>query len=787
VVDSADAAVGPSRVTGPAEQDRLVRFCAVLAAVAAGWFAVYAVHPIGPAVLLWLPAPICAPVVARVYWLAAASPGTPTAVRDFWRRLAPVALTVGAAHVAQAADASFHPGRPPDPGSLTTLSIYAVATALMIYALLRVPGTRREHDAGLRITLDASTVVLATAVLIWHFGTRRMLDASPEIALLANVLSVLTLFGVFALARVMLSDFRVVDARGLRLIGAAMFVGAFAPLAQPLVSAIGADLYVQQVSIPLIFLLSARAGALQSRVVPGARRTSGRGTRPFSLMPYTAVAIVDGLLLWVTFTDGDDLPVVAAAAVTLTALVVLRQISALRDNGRLLAQLDHGATHDALTGLANRVLFRRRLEQALRSGDNAPVAVILVDLDDFKQVNDTLGHEVGDLLLVEVAARLARCVGAGDTVARLGGDEFVMALHDADPPSADVVAERIVDALRRPVHAGGHALGIRASAGIADGRAGDDASLLLRRADIAMYAAKSAGRGTPYLHYPEGMVAGCDPAALMAELRAAIAADQLFLLYQPIVDLADGRIVAAEALVRWAHPLRGVLTPDVFLPAAERSGLTLALARWVLGTAFRHQVDWPAPPGRAVPPTLHVNVSARDLREPQLARDVAGLLAAHGADARRVTIEVTESTALDGAQALATLHDLRELGLRVSLDDFGTGHSTLSLLHDCPVDEIKLDRSFTQAAHTPGGDRVSMAAAVVHLARVLGKHVVAEGVETREQAEQLVALGYTAAQGYWFAEPVAAEAFAGLLTAGVQDKDLCETVKSQSVADSGIR
>jgi EAL domain-containing protein (putative c-di-GMP-specific phosphodiesterase class I) len=166
---------------------------------------------------------------------------------------------------------------------------------------------------------------------------------------------------------------------------------------------------------------------------------------------------------------------------------------------------------------------------------------------------------------------------------------------------------------------------------------------------------------------------------------------------------------------------------------------------------------------------------------------VAGLLAAHGADARRVTIEVTESTALDGAQALATLHDLRELGLRVSLDDFGTGHSTLSLLHDCPVDEIKLDRSFTQAAHTPSGDRVSMAAAVVHLARVLGKHVVAEGVETREQAEQLVALGYTAAQGYWFAEPVAAEAFAGLLTAGVQDKDLCETVKSQSVADSGIR
>jgi diguanylate cyclase (GGDEF)-like protein len=783
VVDAADAAIGSPRAAGPATQERLVRFCAVLAAVAAVWFAVNAVHPIGPAALLWLPAPICAPVVARVYRLAAASPGLPPAVRDFWRRLAPVALCVGAGHVAQAVDALTHPGRPPDPGDLTTLTIYGVATVLMIHALLRVPGTRREHDAGLRITLDASTVVLATAVLIWHFGTRRILDVSPEIALLANVLSVLTLFGVFALARVMLSDIRVIDGKGLRLIGAGMFIGAFAPLAQPLAAELGTDLYVQQVSIPLIFLLSARAGALQSRVPPGTRGTFGRGSRPFSLMPYTAVAVVDGLLLWVVFTGGGDLPVVAGAAVTLTALVVVRQVSALRDNGRLLAQLDHGATHDALTGLANRVLFRRRLDQALRAGDDAPVAVVLVDLDDFKQVNDTLGHEVGDLLLVEVATRLAGCVGDGDTVARLGGDEFVMVLRDADPAAADVVAERIVEALRRPVHAGGHALGIRASAGIADGRAGDDASLLLRRADMAMYAAKSGG-GTAYLHYPEGMAAGNDHAGLMGELCVAIARDQLFLVYQPIVDLADGRLVAAEALVRWAHPVRGVLTPDVFLPAAERSGHTLALARWVLGTAFRHQVDWPAAAGGSVPPMLHVNLSARDLREPKLAGEVADLLAAHGADARRITIEVTESTALDGAQALATLHDLRELGLRVSLDDFGTGHSTLSLLHDCPVDEIKLDRSFTQAGPAPGGDRVPMAAAVVHLARVLGMHVVAEGVETREQAERLLALGYTAAQGYWFAEPVPPEAFAGLLAAGLQDKGLCRPVTPHSVASS---
>jgi EAL domain-containing protein (putative c-di-GMP-specific phosphodiesterase class I) len=194
-----------------------------------------------------------------------------------------------------------------------------------------------------------------------------------------------------------------------------------------------------------------------------------------------------------------------------------------------------------------------------------------------------------------------------------------------------------------------------------------------------------------------------------------------------------------------------------------------------------------AAPGGSVPPMLHVNLSARDLRDPQLAGEVADLLAEHGADAGRITIEVTESAALDGAQALATLHDLRKLGLRVSLDDFGTGLSTLSLLHDCPVDEIKLDRSFTQAIQAPGADRVPMAAAVVHLARVLGMHVVAEGVETREQAERLLALGYAAAQGNWFAEPASPEAFAGLLAGGLPDRGLRRTVKSHSVASSGTR
>ena len=741
---------------------RLIRVCAVLAAVAVGWFAVWAVHPIGPPVLLWITTPLYGPIACWIFWLAAGTPGMPVAARRFWRLFAVAALFVGAGQTAQAHDILTNPRTGGAYTGPVMLAFDGVALLIIIYALLRLP-TRRETDARLRILLDASTVMLATAVFIWHFGTRQMLAVvSPGAAAMSLGLTVVTLLGVFALARAMLTEHKVIDAEGVRLLTTAMFVGALGPVAQPLVTALEPRLWVSQASIPLVFLLAGRAGAVQRhRGGPSPRRARPRRTRPFSLMPYTAVAAVDGLLLWVVFVDRADLAVVASAAVTLTAVVVVRQVSALRDNGRLLAQLDHGATHDALTGLPNRVLYQRRLYEALTARSDAAVAVLLIDLDDFKEVNDTLGHEIGDLLLVEVAGRLSACLRPQDTVARFGGDEFVMVLGnaDGDPTTADDVAERLVAALRRPVVVGGHELAICPSIGIADGRAGDDPSLLLRRADIAMYAAKSVG-GTTYLHHHAGMTAsGSDHVELVAELREAIETGQLFLLYQPIVSLEDGRLIAAEALVRWNHPERGVLGPDAFLPAAERSGLTLPLARWVLGTAFRQLAAWPSG-AAAAPPMLHVNLSPRDLQEPGLAAEVAGLLRLHGVDPRRVTVEVTESAAVDGGLAVTTLHELRDLGLRISLDDFGTGYSTLSLLHECPVDEIKLDRSFTQAGV---GGEVPMAAAVMHLAQVLGMHVIAEGVETPDQAEHLLTLGYVAAQGYLFARPVAPEAFAELL------------------------
>jgi EAL domain-containing protein (putative c-di-GMP-specific phosphodiesterase class I) len=257
--------------------------------------------------------------------------------------------------------------------------------------------------------------------------------------------------------------------------------------------------------------------------------------------------------------------------------------------------------------------------------------------------------------------------------------------------------------------------------------------------------------------------AGTDHAHLGAELREAIHSEQLFLMYQPIVSLDDGHLMGAEALVRWAHPVHGTLAPDMFIPVAERTGLIVPLGRWVMRTAFRQLALWIVEHGDEAPGVLNVNVSARDLREPGFAADVGILLDEHGIAADRVTLEITETMALEPGQSVDTLHELRALGVRVSLDDFGTGHSTLTLLHDCPIDEIKLDKSFTQA-EVDG--RVPMAAAVIHLAQALGLHTVAEGVETPEQAEQLLSLGYIAAQGYHFARPMAPEKFSELLSAG---------------------
>jgi diguanylate cyclase (GGDEF)-like protein/PAS domain S-box-containing protein len=410
-------------------------------------------------------------------------------------------------------------------------------------------------------------------------------------------------------------------------------------------------------------------------------------------------------------------------------------------------RLSYQASHDALTGLANRALFSERIGAGL--GGPRPVNIVLIDLDDFKTVNDTLGHPVGDALLVTVAQRMRDSVGPGDTVARLGGDEFAILLEGLDGDAVDRVLARIAERLREPVHVDGHVLSVRASFGVAEGGAGDDATDLLRQADIAMYEAKERGEGG-YQRYESGMQArGAERNRLTAALRDALDRDEFVLHYQPVVAMPGGRLIGVEALVRWQHPDRGLLGPGEFIADAEQTGMIVPLGRWVLREACRQAARWQAECGSESPETVSVNVSARQLLEPGFAAEVADALRAGGLPARRLTIEITESTAVGGGATRATLRALRAMGVRLSLDDFGTGASTLSLLATCPVDEIKLDRSF---APIPGPDAI--ANAVVQLAKAFGVEVIAEGVETAAQAQRLQSLGYVRAQGFLFARPM---------------------------------
>ena len=475
---------------------QLTRICLGLCAVATTWFLVNLVHPIGPPVLLWATLPFLGPLVATVFWRTSRNPALPAPNRRFWRHLTAAAVLIGAAQTAQAVDVLTDPGARTSYTGAVMLALDGVALVVLSYALIRLPMGDSRPGAATRTALDAGSVALGAAVFIWHFGTSQALRAglTPEIVL-SLALVVLAILAVFALAKAVLADYAVIDARGLRLLAAGVLVGSLAPMLQPVVAAVDGRLFVAQVQMPMVFCLAALAAESQGRGLTAAPRAPRR--RPYSLLPYSAVAGVDGLLLWDAWHGSPDIVSVAFSAVLLTAVVALRQMSALRDNSRLVERLDHAATHDPLTGLANRALFHRRLAEALGHG---PVQVAVLDLDGFKEVNDSLGHEEGDVLLTTLADALRAGVRPGDTAARLGGDEFVLVMPGADRAEATRMAERITEALREPVTAHGREVHIRASIGIAGGRPGDAPDELVRRADAAMYAAKKVA-GTAYQHH----------------------------------------------------------------------------------------------------------------------------------------------------------------------------------------------------------------------------------------------------------------------------------------------
>ena len=422
------------------------------------------------------------------------------------------------------------------------------------------------------------------------------------------------------------------------------------------------------------------------------------------------------------------------------------------------------ALHDELTGLPNRGLLQDRLELALaktaRSGRY--VGVLFVDLDRFKVVNDALGHEAGDDVLIAVAGRLSHTLRRGDTVARLGGDEFVVLCENLlSPEQAEAIADRLLSALAKPFRSEAGPLMISASVGVAIGTEGKhDAVGLLRDADAAMYRAKDTGRGR-YVVFTQALRdLASERLELETDLRQAEARGELRMVFQPIVDLKTERPRSVEALMRWDHRTRGPISPDVFIRVAEDAGIIGAIGDFALREACFEAVRW-RDAGHPVP--VAVNISARQLAEPDLPRMVRATLEGTGLEPKLLKLEVTEGAVVSNAGAVTrVLRELRTLGVALSIDDFGTGYSSLSYLGQLPVDELKIDRSFVAGIATSDTDR-AVVAAIVEMARAHGLAVVAEGVEERAQADALRSIGCQFAQGYLFARPQSATSLGALL------------------------
>lgn len=441
-------------------------------------------------------------------------------------------------------------------------------------------------------------------------------------------------------------------------------------------------------------------------------------------------------------------------------------IQDISERKRMESQLVKQAFHDELTGLANRVLFRDRLHHALERSrrDHQHVAVILLDLDGFKRVNDSLGHAIGDELLQVVARRISRTVRVGETVARLGGDEFAVVIEsveDGDAP--EVLANRLLTELGRPMRVGGREVSVGLSLGIATATDDGDAETVLRNADTAMYAAKASGKACARVFNPAMHQQAVEWLELQSDLRLALARREFFLEYHPIIRLDSGRVRGFEALVRWRHPRRGVISPLAFIPIAEETGMIVELGRWVLREACNTAVRWRRADGD--PLTVSVNLAAKQLDSDELADDVRTALSESGLDPRRLVLEITESDVMrEPDSARQKLESLKALGLRLAIDDFGTGYSSLSYLQHFPVDELKIDRSFIRRIDSGERD-AALVRTIVSLARSLEVEVVAEGVEEPEQEQFLRSIDCDSSQGFLYSTPMPANRIEEFLAA----------------------
>jgi diguanylate cyclase (GGDEF)-like protein len=450
----------------------------------------------------------------------------------------------------------------------------------------------------------------------------------------------------------------------------------------------------------------------------------------------------------------------------------------------------HSAEHDFLTGLPNRMLLNDRIGQAIVQAPRhkKQVAVLFLDLDGFKHINDSLGHPIGDGLLQSVAKRLEHCVRVSDTVSRQGGDEFVVLLSEAEQwEDAAAIAKRILDSVAQPHSIDRHDLHVTTSIGVSvypdDGL---DAETLIKNADTAMYQAKANGRHSYRFFKPEMNVRAVERQSIEEDLRRALERQEFALHYQPKIDLTTGAITGAEALLRWTHPSRGVVSPVQFVPVAEDCGLILPIGRWVLREACTQARAWVDAGLPAT--TMAVNVSAIEFQAEDFLEGVFAILDETGLDPRSLELEMTESVLMKRVESTAfILQTLREAGVQVAIDDFGTGYSSLSYLRKFPVDALKIDQSFVRQISTAGDD-ATIVTAVIDMARSLRLRIIAEGVETPEELAFLQAHQCGEAQGFYFSRPVPPQQFAELLVTGISGTFVNPKVESRFVeADTPVR
>jgi diguanylate cyclase (GGDEF)-like protein len=630
-------------------------------------------------------------------------------------------------------------------------ALYLCAYPLLVAGLLLLVRARRGRDrAGL---VDAAIVATGLGLVFWVFVLRPIAaDTSTSSA-----------------TRIISTAYPAADALLLAML-ARLFTGAGARSASARLLGVAALLLLAaDVSFSLLTLYSTYDGGIidagwllsyliwaaaalhpsmrAPQAAPEAVRPArmGRGR----LLVLAGCSLLAPAMLFVPGigTRADDRSAIGVGAVVLFLLVVLRMTGFVDQVQRQATQLEDLAMRDDLTGIANRRRFVQELSAALAAGRPQ---VALLDLDRFKTINDRLGHSVGDRLLTVLAGRLVADLPSDVLVARMGGDEFAVLVPGA---GGDAVFARLAVALRSPIRVLEHDLLVSASIGVSDGAGAADAVEVLRRADVAMYAAKR--RGEPLRRYTAELdTQDAEQARIGAELRTALDAGQFRLVYQPIVELPTGRMIAVETLVRWNHPERGLVGPDAFIPAAERNGLIVELGAWIMRTACRQAAEWRAEHGAEALRKISVNVSARQLAATGLVEMVVSALADGGLPAACLTIEVTETAVFDSDTAVDVLNALHALGIGIALDDFGTGQSSLSLLRTIPVDVLKVDKSFVDDI-TMGGRHAVIATALIQVAHGLGLAAVAEGVETADQAAELYRLGYRLAQGFHFGRPVA--------------------------------